>query len=186
MNQKQIEKLITDNVEPVADDKHMTGVPGAARLIVALAHDEVQGVVSDVVKCLRMAKKIALERGAGGPTYTADDVAQAKLEVAEELARVLGALCPLHCESDKPDVSQNSYCPDCGRNHSVQRIDWPAGQYIVLTRKISMAYGILMPGTIGRIVEHTDDGRAVVRFVGDTNAHTFHHAEQCLAKVYYD
>lgn len=69
-------------------------------------------------------------------------------------------------------------CPDCGQSHENQRMDYPQGAKVLATTKITQN---VIKGQIGRVLDHTDDGRAVIAFESEKGiTHTFHYPETAL------
>ncbi len=88
-------------------------------------------------------------------------------------------------------------CSQCGRTHAHQKIDFPLGSTVVVenefaggidiarydpTKSYQEAARIMIPqGSLGRVVGHCDDGRALIEFEAEKGrgnaSHSFHHPE---------
>lgn len=65
-------------------------------------------------------------------------------------------------------------CSDCGELHDNQRTDYPQGARVVAIQEFPSTDGIttIRRGTVGRVVDRCDDGRACISINSET--HTFH------------
>lgn len=76
-------------------------------------------------------------------------------------------------------------CPDCGKDHGDQRLTYPIGT--IVEAKVRIHYPLVRQGTgmiecgeRGRVLFHTQDGRASIQFMDHPGTHTFHHPESVL------
>lgn len=81
-------------------------------------------------------------------------------------------------------------CPDCGIDHLWQKVNFPVGTKVAVVHPISFPVGLNgETHTIGleeegTVIDHCDDGRAVVIFdpKHGTSTHTFHRITDYLLK----
>lgn len=92
----------------------------------------------------------------------------------------------------------NKKCSDCGRVHAHQVVDYPMGAVVVvkndffggfdmnkydpLNMPADQAPRVIIPaGSLGYVVGHTEDGRALIEFEAENGhskgSHSFHHPE---------
>lgn len=67
-------------------------------------------------------------------------------------------------------------CNQCGLDHQNQLTDYPIGTSVrIITRTHSQMFTHdLAAGDIGLVVDHCDDGRAIIHFEKTGGTHTFH------------
>lgn len=74
-------------------------------------------------------------------------------------------------------------CSDCSaESHQYQRHAFPVKRRVVALRAIDgQPQGPILFGTIGEVIDHCADGRAIIRFEGRDGSHTFHTPEFYIA-----
>lgn len=83
-------------------------------------------------------------------------------------------------------------CPDCGQDHSGLPALWPVGTEVQAITWIKFKFRgeldiiSINQGTTGRVIEHTSDGRPVVKFHGHIGVHSFHYPATALERVSSD
>lgn len=84
------------------------------------------------------------------------------------------------------EASADYTCPDCGADHRDQINDYPIGIFVetvvdILYSQSEKQISMMPKGTVGKIVDHCNDGRAQV-MLGNL-IHTFHNPDAFIAKV---
>jgi GTP cyclohydrolase III len=69
---------------------------------------------------------------------------------------------------------------DCKNSHEDQLIKFPKGAKVVAVS----SFNDIQQLDIGNVVDHCEDGRAVIFFLGRDNAHTFHCPDEYIARLY--
>lgn len=75
-------------------------------------------------------------------------------------------------------------CPDCLISHQNQKLDLPIDADVLTLAPLQVVRGFIRVGTFGKVVSHTDDGRAIIEFKGYRGTHTFHSPESWIARCY--
>lgn len=75
-------------------------------------------------------------------------------------------------------------CPNCLISHKNQLQDLPVDADVLSLAPIQMRRDFIRVGTFGKVLGHTDDGRAIIEFNGYAVAHTFHSPESWIARCY--
>lgn len=69
----------------------------------------------------------------------------------------------------------------CSNGHHDQVKEYPVGSRVVAIDEIDNHPAPLPVGTFGTVTYHCDDGRASIKFDGDSGGHTFHFPDQNIA-----
>ena len=75
-------------------------------------------------------------------------------------------------------------CGDCLQSHFDQFDKYPNGAWVFSLVPISTALDEIQVGTMGKVLYHTNDGRAIIDFKGHNGTHTFHYPDGYIARCH--